>query len=404
VPAPTVTNRSAIRRLAAARLVTMTGSWAASIAMAYVLYQRTGSAVWLSALYLLTFGVMGFVNPFAGALADKVDRRRLMIASELLGSLAWGALVFVQAPWLMLVFAFLGALAHSPFPAASGAAIPNLASQDDLSWANSLISLGRSVGSTAGPALGGLLVAVAGGPFVFGLNALSFLVSALLIVLASGEYASGSHGEEGEFRGLGAGLRHVVASSILLPILGGSTIMWFALNIAIPADAPLAKQFGVGSLGFGLIDTAFGVGAIVGAVLARRLTPRLEPVVLLAGAVGVAIGWGMIGLTPFFALILVGSLLASLVDSVGMVASDNLVQRLTPDAIRGRVFALIMTAGCLVSVIAFAGAGFLIEALGPQGAYLLGGATALVGGVVMVPGLLRLRGSLPGEPEPATET
>ena len=96
-----VTNRRAIRRLAAARLVTMTGSAAANVAMAYVIYQRTGSAIWLSALYLLVFGVMGFVNPFAGALADRVDRRRLMIASELLGGLAWGALVFVRAPSLV---------------------------------------------------------------------------------------------------------------------------------------------------------------------------------------------------------------------------------------------------------------------------------------------------------------
>ncbi len=76
---------------------------------------------------------------------------------------------------------------------------------------------------------------------------------------------------------------------------------------------------------------------------------------------------------------------------LGMVASDNIVQRLTPDAIRGRVFAVFMTAGCAVSVVAFAGAGFLVEALGPQGVYLLGSGAAVCGGLVMLPGLLRLR-------------
>jgi MFS family permease len=388
----TVTNRSAIRRLAAARLATMTGSWAANVAMAYVIYERTHSAVWLSAHYLLTFGVMGFVTPFAGALADRIDRRRLMIVSELLGGAAWTALVFVNAPWMLLTLAFIASFVHSPFPAASGAAIPNLASADDLAWANSLISLGRSLGSTLGPALGGLLVALLGGSFVFGLNAVSFLVSGLLIWLARGEYSGArAEGDDPAGTGLAAGLRHVVSSPILLPILVGSTVMWFAMNVAIPADAPLAVHFGVGSLGFGLIDTAFGAGAIVGALLARRLTPQLEPLALLMGAFGVVLAWGAVGLAPFFAFVLIGQLLCSFVDSLAMVASDNILQRLTPDAVRGRVFAVFMTAGCAVSVIAFAGAGFLVDALGPQGVYLLGAATAIAGGLLMLPGLLRLR-------------
>ena len=387
------TNRSAIRRLAAARLVSLTGSGAAGVALAYVIYQRTGSAIWLSALYLLTFGVMGFVNPFAGALADRVDRRQLMIASEVLNGLAWTALVFVSAPWAMLALAFLGSFAHSPFPAASGAAIPNLASQEDLAWANSLISVGRSIGATVGPALGGLLVALIGGPWTFALNAVSFFASAAVIWTASGNYRSQGRGDEGEFAGLTAGLRHVLASPILLPILGGSTVMWFAMNVGIPADAPLAKHFAVGSVGFGVIDAAFGVGAIAGALAARRLTPRLEPLALLVGAFGVVLGWGIVGVTPLFGFVLLGQAICALVDNVAMVASDNVVQRLSPDAIRGRVYAVIMTAGCAVSVVAFAGAGFLIEALGPQGVYLLGAAVAVAGGVVMIPGLVRLRRS-----------
>ena len=389
------TNRSAIRRLAVARLVSIAGSGAANVALAYVIYQRTGSALWLSVLYLLTFGVMGFVNPFAGALADRVDRRRLMIASEVLGALPWAALVFVRAPWLMVTLAFLGAFAHSPFPAASGAAIPNLAAPEDLAWANSLISIGRNLGGVGGAALGGVLVAFLGGPVTFGLNAVSFLFSAALIWSATGSYASAAHDDEGEFKGLGAGLRHVLASPILLPILGGSTIMWFAMNVAIPADAPLARHFGVGSIGFGVLDASFGVGAILGALLARRLTRRLEPAVLLTGAFGVVVGWGIVGLTPVFGFVLLGQAVTALVDNIGAVANDNVVQRLCPDAVRGRVYAVIMTAGCAASVVAFAGSGFLINALGPQGVYLLGAAASIAGGLVMVPGILRLRRSAP---------
>ena len=393
------TNRRAIRRLAASRLVSITGSWAANVALAYVIYQRTGSAVWVSALYLFTFGVMGFVQPLAGALADRRDRRRLMIVSELLNGAAWVVLVFVHAPWLMIACAFAGSFAAAPFNAASAAAVPNLAAAEDLSWANSQISLGRSVGATVGPALGGLLVALVGGPVTFALNALSFLVSAALIWSATGVYTAVERGgDEAEFRGLAAGLRQIVRSDVLLPIFGGSTIMWFAMNIAIPADPPLARHFGVGSIGFGLIDATFGAGAILGALLARRLTPRWEPGAILLGAVGVVAGYLLVGVTSLFAFVLVGQAVSSLVDNVGLVASDNVVQRLCPDAVRGRVFAVITMAGCIVSLVAFAGAGFLIDALGPQGTYLLGAATGVAGALVMLPGLRRLRRAATDEP------
>jgi len=115
--------------------------------------------------------------------------------------------------------------------------------------------------------------------------------------------------------------------------------------------------------------------------------------VLLTGAFGVVVGWGIVGLTPVFGFVLVGQAVTALVDNAGAVASDNVVQRLCPDAIRGRVYAVIMTAGCAVSVVAFAGAGFLINALGPQGVYLLGAAASVAGGLVMVPGVLKLRRS-----------
>ena len=388
------TNRRAIKRLAVSRLVSITGSNAAGVALAYVIYRRTGSAVWVSVLYLFTFGVMGFVQPFAGALVDRSDRRRLMIVSELLNGAAWAALVFVRAPWLMVACAFAGSFAGAPFYAASAAAVPNLAQPEDLAWANSQISLGRSVGATMGPAIGGLLVAFAGGPVTFALNAASFLVSAALIWSATGDYtAPGRAADAGEFRGLGAGLRHILHSDVLLPLFCGTTVIWFAMNIAIPADPPLAQHFGVGSIGFGLIDATFGAGAVAGALLARRLTRRREAAAILLGIVGVALGYLLVGVTTAFGLVLVGQAVSALVDNIGLVASDNVVQRLSPDAVRGRVFAVTTTAGCMASLVAFAGAGYLIDAIGAQGVYVLGAGAGAVAAVVMLPGVLRLRRS-----------
>jgi MFS family permease len=94
--------RSPVRRLALARLISNVGTAAADIAAAHAIYQRTHSAYWLSALFLLTFGVNGLLNPLFGALADRHDRRRIMIASDLVGAACFAALIPIKAPAAMI--------------------------------------------------------------------------------------------------------------------------------------------------------------------------------------------------------------------------------------------------------------------------------------------------------------
>ena len=82
----THTSRSAVRRLALARLISITGGAAAFAALNFTVYERTGSAAWLSASLLLTFGVAGVFAPLGGVLGDRFDRKRVMIASDLAGA------------------------------------------------------------------------------------------------------------------------------------------------------------------------------------------------------------------------------------------------------------------------------------------------------------------------------
>jgi MFS family permease len=97
--------RSPVRRLALARLISTLGTAAADIAAAYVVYQRTHSAYWLSALFFLTFGVNGLVSPLFGALADRHDRRRIMIASDLVGAACFALLIPIRDPAPKTAFA-----------------------------------------------------------------------------------------------------------------------------------------------------------------------------------------------------------------------------------------------------------------------------------------------------------
>jgi MFS family permease len=134
---PASGSRAAVRRLALAGMISMTGSTAATIAVSYHIFKITGSAWWLSAVFVLTLGVGGLLQPFAGMLADRYDRRRLMVGSDLVGAALFAALVFAHSPRSLLLLVFVAALAAPPFRAAVFAAIPNLAGSEDLRWANS---------------------------------------------------------------------------------------------------------------------------------------------------------------------------------------------------------------------------------------------------------------------------
>lgn len=138
--------RTALRILSLARLISLTGSTAAFTALFYTMYHRTGSAAWLSAALLPTFGVSGLIAPVAGALGDRFDRKGVMILSDLGGAVCFGAMALVHDPALLLVGGFLAAIAESPSWSASGAAVPNLVQEKDLAWANGLLAAGRNAG------------------------------------------------------------------------------------------------------------------------------------------------------------------------------------------------------------------------------------------------------------------
>jgi MFS family permease len=151
--------KTAVRRLAAARLISVVGGSASFTALMVTVYELTGSATWLAAALLFTFGVSGFLAPLGGAIADRFDRKRVMVVSDLLGVAAYLALTFLHGdPGVLLALAFVAAAVAQPFYWASGAAIPNLVGEDQLAWANSLVALGRNAGIMIGPAVGGALV------------------------------------------------------------------------------------------------------------------------------------------------------------------------------------------------------------------------------------------------------
>jgi MFS family permease len=374
--------RSAVKRLALARFLSGTGSRLALIALAFLIFQKTGSPLWVAAVFFFNFGVIGFLTPLAGAIADRFDRRRVMLLSDGLGAACWSLYVVVRDPGALVALGFLASVFAMPFWSAQNAAVPNLVREDELGWANGTLAAAGNTASLLGPALGGAIYAVFGPWFAFAVNAGSFALSFVLVLSIRGvrfaearETTAG--GEPGTTRGVFRGFRLVFGDRVLRSLFLAWTMSFFGMNIAFVADPPLAAHFGVGAFGYGLIDAFFGAGALVGAIYARRVARYAELRWIAIGLGGVALGWFAIAAAPWFALVLGASLLAALVDAIGSVSVTNVIQRRSPDAVRGRVNAAFDTAGLFANAVGFLVVGPLVAWLGPQPVYF-------VGGVVMV--------------------
>ena len=400
-----VNTRAAIRRLSAARAISVTGSQVAMIALTYQIYELTNSAVWVSGVFLATFAAMGILTPIGGWLGDTYDRRMVMIVSDLASAVVFVALVFADKPWMLIALALLATVAEMPFLPASQAAIPNLASDEDLAWANGLVSQAFSLGITVGPLIGGVLVGAIGTGAAFGINAVSFLGSAALVWSVRGRFqerrAKGSKAIDVPFT---EGLRVVWRTRILLTVVIAEVVAYSIVGWAMVSDAPLARLFGVGSLGFAALISTWGAGMLIGSWAAgRRIGQRpIEIPLLFFGMIIDGLMIMAIGLSPLF----IGALIVSVIGgaSSGMVnvARQTFFQRAVPDRIRSRVFSVAEVVASASFVVGLATAGPVIEAVGVRVAYVLAGVVFIVGALVLIPALRhRTEGILSDDLPPA---
>lgn len=383
--------------MAAARLLSLTGSGAAFAALAYIVYHLTGrSSAWVSLTLLLTLGVEGLAQPVVGWLGDRVDRRRLLVTSDLLSAAGFVVLAFMRTPVQLVIAACATAIVAAPVFAVSAAAIPNLVDEADLAWANGQVALGRNLGNLVGPILGGAIVAVlapghnpspselhAAGVWVFGFNAVTFVGSAILVGTTKGRF-SDDRPAEPEHRGVRAGFRFVMGERVLRAILFAWVVMLAGAGLILVAEVSLADLFGKGSLGYGLLTALWGGGAAVGSVLAGRvLTASRETRAFMLSIFAASVGLFLIAASPWWIIVLVLMAGLGLTDGIGSVAEQGIIQRRTPDEIRSRVGGAIEAAALLALAVSFGFGGFVVDAFGPRVAYVIGGVAALCATMVL---------------------
>ncbi len=372
------------RRLFLASVISLGGDWFLFVALGGLVLEVTGEATAVGIMIFAQEAPIFLATPWAGWLADRFDRRRLMIGCDLARTVICAAFLLVGPGNLWLAYALLVCLSlfAAVFDPAQSAALPNVVDAEDLPTAN---ALGGSLWGTmlaVGAALGGVVAAIFGRDVAFIVDAVSFALSALFLLGVHRSFSAPR--EHDEHIGIADATRETVRYARRDRRVWALVSVKFGFGAAAGVLAMIAvfarQVFHAGDVGFGLFMAARGVGALIGPFIGHRLAGpghrRLLPVIACSLAT-FGIGYGLLGLAPALWLAAASILVAHLGGGSQWVLSTYGLQRLVPDEIRGRIFAFdfalitlsLGTSSLVVSTLA--------DHIGARPAVLLAGGVAV---------------------------
>ena len=342
------------RLLYIGQTISQLGDWFNAVAVYALLLDLTGSATAVAWMMIVQFLPVAIFGPLAGVIVDRVNRRRLMIATDLVRGALILTLLLIRRPdqvWIAYVVMAVAVGAQAFFEPARTATIPNVTAPEDLLAANALSSATWSAMLALGASIGGLVTALAGRNVAFAVNALSFFASAAFIGWTRYDATPPAAPKAKGFLALSGigdlveGVRYVrqrshVAALMLVKagwgLAGGVLLL---LTIFGQRVFPLA---GGSAAGIGVLYAARGVGAGLGPIALRwiigqqpkRLRRTIGPAYFMVGVFYVALAWA-----PSLWVAALCVLFAHFGGSILWVFSTVLLQMEVPDRFRGRVFA-----------------------------------------------------------------
>ena len=367
-------------------LVSNCGTWLQNIAAAVVVYNLTESTALVGAVSMLQFAASLLLSPWAGALSDRVDRRVLLIVGSVISVVAavalatWVAAVGVEGlpgPWPIFAAATVIGIGWAISVPTMQALVPALVEEQDLEQAIALNSITFNIARAVGPALGALSLVTLGAAATFGLNAASYLVLIVaLMVIRPRPIERRDHRGDGSVK---EGLRYVRSEPVSIVLLIGITALGFGTDPVNTLTPAMADELGGGDALVGWLVSAFGVGAAGTAFFVGALRKRVS--LGMMGLTGLAVL--SVGLFAFAAAPNIPVSLASLVVSgcgflLALTGLTTELQRRTPEPLLGRVMALWTVAFLGSRPLAALLDGALGDLLGPRPAAAVAGVMTMV--------------------------
>lgn len=380
-----------LRRAAGFRLVFLAslgsglGTWLAIVALNVEILDLTGSGPWLAALNAAAILPAALIGLLGAPLVDRLSRRRLLIGSDLLRLAVFAALPFADDPAVIVGLALAAGAGDAFFRPALLASVPNLVDDDDLPEANFLLQAAQWATTAIGPIVGGVLVAASGPNLAYWVNAVSFAVSALLLArVAAPFFQSEKPLSRGHVRDIVDGIALVRTSAALLVVFVVWNLAMVAQGGVNVSEVVLAQEtLGGGAFGYGLMWAATGVGLVLGgSVFAGSASRRPIAAVYPAGIGLFALAVGVAAIAPNIWVAAAAMVFSGLGNGIAVVANITLVQRGSPDALRGRAFTVIMSANFVVLGFAMFAAGPLTDRFGAR--WIWGGSAILLASTALL--------------------
>jgi MFS family permease len=367
-----------------ANLVSNCGNWIHNVAAAVVVFELTGSAIAVGAVSGCLWAGSLLLQPWAGALTDRYDRRRMLIAGQavaLVGALAVAVPSIVvgaedlPGPWPIYLGTLVIGIGVAFSMPAMQALIPALVSDRELDQAIALNGVTFNLARAIGPAVAGLILLEADASVAFAVNVASF--GALILVLTAIRPRSAQEPPRGDLS-VGAGIRWVRADRRAIVLLASMVAIGFATDPINTLTPPFAELLDGGAALVGLMVTAFGSGAVAAAFLVEWIRERIGR--QQAASAGLAVLGGAIAAfafspVPAYAIVTLALAGAGFIVSITSVTTQ--LQERVPDLLRGRVMALWGVAFLGTRPVSAVIDGAIADVASPRAAALAMAATAL---------------------------
>ncbi len=381
------------RRLYLAQAISDVGDGMTYLALFLLVLDQTGSTAALALMSILVALPPVTIGLFAGAWADRSDRRRIMVVSDSLRAVVVLGLVPAAVNgWLPLVFvlAALQAVIGTFFSPARTALVPRVVPVDGLLAANSLGQMTRTVAAVIGAGVTGVIAGVAGVAWpVFIADAATFLVSVLLVLRVSRAVGmpKASAAASMKARGMGGavldGLRVIARSAPLVAALGGVAVTMLGVGAINVLFIPfLVNELGASPAWAGPLDGAQTVAMVISGALLAGLAARFSvPRLFVGGLLGLSVCIASLALVPAPAVLLLVMFGAGLFVMPVQATTMTIVQSTTTDATRGRVAGALNAVIQTATIGSMAAAGILADVIGIRWVFAIGGGVALLAAV-----------------------
>ncbi|OZB48977.1 MAG: MFS transporter [Cellulomonas sp. 14-74-6] len=369
----------------AGALVANIGTWMQRVAQDWLVLTELSrdSGVAVGVVTALQFAPILGLSAWAGVLADRVDRRKLLMLTQgLMGLLAAGLGALVLSGHARLWHVYLFALALGAVSAVDAPVrqtfVAELVPPDKLSNAVGLNSASFNAARLIGPGLAGLLIAAVGTGWVFLINAISFAGTMLALVwMHSGELHRMplAPRAKGQIREGLAYVRH--RTDIVLIMVVMSVVSTFGLNFQLTSAMMARTVFHKGAGQYGVLGSILAIGSLAGALLAaRRERPRVR--LVIGAAFGFGLAAGLLALMPTFTSFAIASIPVGLASLTMMTAANATIQMSTDPAVRGRVMSLYMMVFMGATPIGSPVVGWIGQQFGARWSIGIGSITALL--------------------------